>query len=119
MIIQYDWCLYHGETVGHTETDTEYHMKLKAKIGVMDEDEGKDAGDDDEDEDWNWGDDEEDEGSDASTSQGAQGFWEHQKAGEELIEQIGPHNLRMNQSADTVSPEFWPLGLRNNKFLLC
>ena len=43
MIIQYDWCLYHGETVGHTETDTEYHMKLKAKIGVMDEDEGKDA----------------------------------------------------------------------------
>ena len=105
-------------------------------MGVMDEDEGKDAGDEDEgkdagdeDEDWDWGDDEDDgkdwgddeenEGSDAYTNQGAQGFWQHQKAGEELIEQTGSHNLRMNQSADTMSPEFWPQGLWNNKFFLC
>ena len=108
-------------------------------MGVIDEDEGKDASDDDEDEDWDWGDneddgkdwgveedegkdqgdDEEDEGNDASTSQDAQGLWQYQKAGEEVIEQIGPHKLRMNQSANTLSPEFWTPELQNSKFLLC
>ena len=45
-------------------------------------------------------------------------YQQHQKLGESY-EQILPHSLKMNQSANTLISKFWTPEWWDSKFLLC